>query len=104
MPNQRRVKVPGPGGQMFDGPNVFPLDTLRRYAELVAAKASIRKIPRDSRFWAEIEGFPGVWASGVTEDAARATLQEVVFDWAMVKMRDRDNDLPIVGGIDLNRS
>jgi len=41
-----------------------------------------------------------VWATGDTLETCRETLQEVLEEWLVLKLRDRD-PLPIVAGVDL---
>jgi predicted RNase H-like HicB family nuclease len=71
----------------------------------IKAASANRQVERmeDGRFFAEIPGFDGVWAQGSTENGASTELEDVLISWLTLKMRDNDNDIPIVGGIDLNR-
>ncbi|WP_353733695.1 hypothetical protein [Syntrophothermus sp.] len=45
---------------------------------------------------------PGVWAKETSLEKCREVLQEVLEEWLVLKLRDRD-PLPQLGGIDLNR-
>jgi len=75
---------------------------IERYALLAAARAVTEQLP-DGTWYAEEEALPGVWAEGATEREAVESLQGVVKEWVVLKIRDRDRDIPIIGGIDLNR-
>ena len=54
----------------------------------------------DGQFYGEIKACPGVWATDDTLETCRETLQEVLEEWLVLKLRDRD-PLPIVAGVDL---
>ncbi len=59
------------------------------------------KILEDNTIWGEIPSCPGVWASEETLEKCREVLQEVLEEWFILKLRDRD-PLPLIGGVDLN--
>jgi predicted RNase H-like HicB family nuclease len=63
-------------------------------------RASFEKLA-DGIWYAEIEGFQGLWASGHDQDAFRRTLREVLVDWLSHKLRDGDRDIPAPAGIGL---
>jgi predicted RNase H-like HicB family nuclease len=46
---------------------------------------------------------PGVWADGPTEAAAIRELYAVTEAWVLLKVDDRDGDIPVLEQIDLNR-
>lgn len=52
------------------------------------------KILRDGNYFAEIPGLKGVWASAKNLEQCRAELREVLEDWLLLKIRDRE---PIAG-------
>jgi predicted RNase H-like HicB family nuclease len=54
------------------------------------------------RYFATVPGFKGLWAEGKTVEAARRELIETLEDWVLLAIRFGD-DIPVVGGIDLNR-
>ncbi|SFR11552.1 type II toxin-antitoxin system HicB family antitoxin [Desulfoscipio geothermicus] len=60
------------------------------------------KILEDGSYYGEIEKCPGVWANEKTLEQCRMVLQEVLEEWLLLKLRDRD-PLPQLGGIDLNK-
>ena len=50
---------------------------------------------------ARLRGVLGPWAFGETIDSARSELQSVLIGWALLKIDDGDDDLPVMGGISL---
>jgi predicted RNase H-like HicB family nuclease len=74
---------------------------VKRYAKSAVRYAQVKWLDSGEVF-AEIQGFQGVWAKGDTEADALKELEEVVEDWVSLKIEDKDGDLPIVDGIDLN--
>jgi len=52
-------------------------------------------------FYGQIPLCQGVWASGETLEGCRKELIEVLEDWLLLKLRDGD-EIPVVGGVDLN--
>ncbi len=79
----------------------LPPNLLQEYARLAVRGAELSH--RDDGTWfAEIPGFEGVWASGASHTEALDALEEVVFDWAILKIRHEDRDLPVIESIDLN--
>ncbi len=60
------------------------------------------KLFEDGGYFGEIVSCPGVWAHEQTLEACRKVLLEVLEEWLLLKLRDRD-PLPLVKGIDLNR-
>lgn len=59
------------------------------------------KLLADKTYFGEIPSFQGVWANGKNLEACRETLQEVLEDWLVLKLRDRDS-LPAIHGKKLN--
>jgi predicted RNase H-like HicB family nuclease len=59
------------------------------------------KILDDGTFFGEVPGLQGVWADADTLEECRQELQEVLEDWLILKLRDNDNDIPVLGGISL---
>ena len=56
------------------------------------------KILDDGNYFGEIPGLKGVWASEKTLEKCRKTLQAVLEEWLILKLRDGDNipDFPPV--------
>ena len=55
------------------------------------------KLLEDGTYFGEIHGFRGVWAEGKTLEVCREELQEVLEEWILLKLRDRD-PLPSIKG------
>jgi predicted RNase H-like HicB family nuclease len=78
----------------------LPIQLIRDYAAAAVRHAKVRE--EDEEWFAEIEGFPGVWSRASSVKQAIDELEEVVFDWVLLKIQDEDRDLPVVESIDLN--
>jgi predicted RNase H-like HicB family nuclease len=62
------------------------------------------KVLEDGTWFAEIPGFEGVWANGTTVEGCRHELMEVLEEWLVLKIRDRDSIPEIEGvGIHINQ-
>jgi predicted RNase H-like HicB family nuclease len=59
------------------------------------------KILEDGSYFGEIPDLAGIWANEATLEHCRATLQEVLEDWLILKLRDHD-PIPKVGNINLD--
>lgn len=68
-----------------------------------AMEEAVVKRLGNGKFFAHIPSCPGVWADGETEKETLVTLQEVLEDWVLFKLRDGDRDFPVLGGADLNQ-
>lgn len=79
----------------------LPVPTLERYLKLALDRAMF-EWDDDGRFWfGEISGFQGVWAEAPSQEECRKILADVLTDWLSHKLRDGDDDIPILDGIDL---
>jgi predicted RNase H-like HicB family nuclease len=58
------------------------------------------KVLDDGTWFAEIPGFEGVWANARTVEECRRELQEVLEEWLVLKIRDRD-PIPELEGIEI---
>jgi predicted RNase H-like HicB family nuclease len=47
------------------------------------------KILKDGSYFGAIPGVPGVWANAKNLEACRKELQEVLEDWLVLQLRDR---------------
>jgi predicted RNase H-like HicB family nuclease len=54
----------------------------------------------DGTYYGDIPECPGVWADGATLEECRRTLQEVLEEWIVLKLRDGD-ELPVIAGLNL---
>lgn len=48
------------------------------------------KCIEDGSWYAEIDGFQGVWSNGVTVEECRRELKEVLEEWLLLKIKDGD--------------
>ena len=69
---------------------------LSEYIQSAMRKAKY-KILEDGSYHGEITGFQGIWANEKNLEQCRQTLQEVLEEWILLKVRDRD-ELPLVNG------
>ena len=58
------------------------------------------KMLEDKSWFAEIPGFEGVWANAGTVEECRKELVEVLEEWLILKIRDRDK-IPEVDGVQI---
>jgi predicted RNase H-like HicB family nuclease len=72
---------------------------LVKYCETALQQAKY-KILEDGTWFAEIEGFEGVWGNGITVENCRTDLLEALEEWVILKLQDRD-PLPIVDGVEI---
>lgn len=78
------------------------MPVLTNYVLSAMSEATYR-ILDDGSFYGEIKKCPGVWANETSLEKCRLDLQEVLEEWLLLKLRDRD-PLPQLGGIDLNKA
>lgn len=74
---------------------------LTEYIRAAMRKAKYEILPDDKSFYGEIPGFKGVWANADTLEACREELQEVLEEWLLLKLRDNDDDIPVIDKLDL---
>lgn len=79
----------------------LPMQLVWAYVRSATSHANVRKLP-DGTWFAEIEGFPGVWANESNPQELFDVLHEVIFEWVLLKIRDEDRDLPVLESLDLN--
>ena len=65
-----------------------------------ALKKAEYKVLENGKWFAWIPGFEGVWAEGQTVEECRIELQEVLEEWLLLKIRDRD-PLPEIEGAEI---
>jgi predicted RNase H-like HicB family nuclease len=73
---------------------------LTEYIKASLKRADYKKL-EDGSWYAEIPGFTGVWANGESVEECRNELQEVLEEWLILKIRDKD-PIPTVDGLDIN--
>ena len=80
----------------------LPEEILNHYVAMVMRTATPGQHPDDPRrFYCGLERFRGVWAEGDSLKECLDTLEEVLRDWLLLKLVDRDMDIPTVDHIDL---
>jgi predicted RNase H-like HicB family nuclease len=79
----------------------LPMQLLGQYAQAAVRRAVTRQLG-DGSWHAEIEGFTGVWTNERSQKEALDALEEVVFEWVLLKIRDEDRDMPVLESLDLN--
>ena len=72
---------------------------LLRYVTSLMKRARYERL-ESGRYYGEIPGCPGVWSEEGHLEDCRETLQEVLEEWILLKLRDGD-PLPVVDGVDL---
>ena len=70
------------------------------YIQAALEKAEYKQLDNNTWF-AEIPGFEGVWANGKRVEECRKELMEVLDDWLLLKLRDRD-PIHVVKGLEIN--
>ena len=79
----------------------LPMQLIGQYAQKAARHGLARQL-EDGHWFAEIEGFLGVWAEGESQKEALDELESVVEEWVLLKIRDCDRDIPVLESLDLN--
>jgi predicted RNase H-like HicB family nuclease len=79
----------------------LPTQLIDRYVRSVVRRAEVKQYP-DGSWFAEIPGFPGVWANDPSQDETLVDLEETLREWVLLKIQDGDRDLRVVDSIDLN--
>lgn len=59
------------------------------YIQKSLEKAEYKKL-EDGSWFAEIQGFQGVWANGNNVEECRKELQEVLEEWLILKIKDNE--------------
>jgi predicted RNase H-like HicB family nuclease len=72
---------------------------LSEYIQKALEKARY-KILEDGTWFAEIPDFQGVWANAATVEGCRHELVEVLEEWLVLKIRDRDL-IPEIEGLSI---
>jgi len=72
---------------------------LSEYIQKALEKAQYRLLD-DKTWFADIPGFEGVWANSRTVEECRHELMEVLEEWIVLKIRDRD-PIPEIEGVEI---
>ncbi len=73
---------------------------LAAYIQGALEDAEYKKL-EDGTWFAEIPGFDGVWANGKTVEECRKELVEVLEEWLILKIRDKE-PIPRLKGIEIS--
>jgi len=73
---------------------------LLQYIKVAVKQAQYKQL-EDKSWFAEISGYPGVWANAVTIEDCRSELIEVLEEWILLKTRAHE-DIPVIEGLDIN--
>ncbi|MEE8329035.1 MAG: type II toxin-antitoxin system HicB family antitoxin [Thermodesulfovibrionia bacterium] len=73
---------------------------LAAYIQGALEDAEYKKL-EDGTWFAEIPGFDGIWANGNTVEECRKELVEVLEEWLILKIRDKD-PIPRLKGIEIS--
>ncbi|MGL5941444.1 MAG: type II toxin-antitoxin system HicB family antitoxin [Waterburya sp.] len=68
---------------------------LVKYCEKVLQQAKYKTL-EDSTWFAEIDGFEGVWGNGDTVENCRTDLLKALEEWVILKLQDGEQ-LPVTG-------
>ena len=78
----------------------LPGDLVSRYI-IVALRAALPRQTHDGQWYCALDQFPGVWAQEASPKECLDVLAEVLKEWLVLKIVDRDRDIPVVDDIDL---
>lgn len=70
---------------------------LTEYIQKALQKAHYKEL-EDGTWFAEIPGFQGIWANAASVEECRRELTEVLEEWLILKIRDR-NPIPEIEGV-----
>ncbi len=73
---------------------------ITEYIQAALEISQYKKI-EDGSWFAEIPGFDGVWSNGRSVEECRKELVEVLEEWLILKIQDKDT-VPVIKNIDLN--
>ena len=74
---------------------------LTLWSKAAVEKAVVRSIQDPEGYIATVAGARGAWAFGETEAEALTEMESVLYGWAELKTEDGDDDIPIMGEVDL---
>jgi predicted RNase H-like HicB family nuclease len=59
------------------------------------------EIIEDGTYCGRIPGFPGVWGNAPSLEACRVDLKDALEGWLILKLWDNDDDIPVLGKLNL---
>lgn len=72
-----------------------------RWAEAAVSHAIVRSIDDPNGLVATVAGIDGAWGFGDSANEALQDLRSVLIDWASLKLKDGDDDIPSMEGLHL---
>lgn len=78
----------------------LPKGLITLYCEASMAYAEYEKL-EEGDWFAQIPVCPGVWGTGRTRTEAAEQLRSALEGWILLKLQDRDKDLPTIDGLNL---
>ncbi len=99
-PQMRRPDDPSGWQQEHPALVSLPGDLMNRYMT-VALRSGVPSQTDDGQWYCALNQFPGVWAKEASPKECLDTLEEVLREWLVLKIVDRDLDIPVVDEIDL---
>ncbi len=99
-PNMRRHDDLSRWQQEHSAVVSLPGDLMKRYIT-VALRSAVPKQMDDGKWYCALDQFPGVWAKEESPKECLDTLEEVLREWLILKIVDRDYDIPVIDEIDL---
>jgi predicted RNase H-like HicB family nuclease len=79
----------------------LPLFSIYQYVSEALAVATVERL-EDGSFFASVADLNGSWGDGPTPAVATSELRDSLVDWVCEKVIDGDEDIPVVGNINLN--
>ena len=76
-------------------------DLIARWANAAICHAEVEPIEDPNGYFATVPGARGAWGFGETVAEAITELEEVLVDWARLKLSNGRKSIPAMGGIHL---
>lgn len=78
----------------------LPGDLMNRYIAF-ALRTALPKQTDDGQWYCALDQFQGVWAKEASPKECLDALEEVLREWLVLKIVDKDRDIPVIDEIDL---
>ena len=76
---------------------------LTQYIQTAMQQAHYKILPESGQYFGEIPLLKGIWATGVTLEACRDELEEVLEEWLALSL-SRNLPIPTIDGINISFS
>lgn len=87
--------------ELLTGSGGYPRDLIAAWASAAISHAEVEPIKDPNGYFATVPGARGAWGFGETIAEAIAELEEVLVDWATLKLSNGHKSIPAMGGIHL---